>query len=90
MKTTIELTDELFRLAKATAASQGRSLRDFFTEALEEKLAQSKSEAGDLFPPWMKYFGTFENSPDETLRIQEAVDREFGQIDPLEAPESEA
>jgi hypothetical protein len=40
MKTTLELPDELFRKAKATAASSGQSLKAFFTEALQAKLAK--------------------------------------------------
>jgi hypothetical protein len=40
VKTTIELPDELFREAKATAARRGTALKQFFTEALAEKLAR--------------------------------------------------
>jgi hypothetical protein len=39
MKTTIDLPDELFREAKATAARRGIALREFVRQALEEKLA---------------------------------------------------
>ena len=38
MKTTIELADPTFRQAKVLAASRGMTLKQFFTEALEEKL----------------------------------------------------
>ncbi len=84
MKTTVELPDALFRAAKATAARQGRSLREFFTEALQEKLREEIPEGPVPPPPWMKYFGAFAGSPAESARIQDAIDDEFGKVDPLE------
>ena len=39
MKTTIEIPDELFKKAKATAALQGESLRKLICDALETRLA---------------------------------------------------
>ena len=42
MKTTLEIPDPLFRKAKATAAQQGQTLKQFVTEALNDKLAVSK------------------------------------------------
>lgn len=88
MKTTVELPDDLFRAAKATAAREGRSLRELFTEALQEKLNQLQSGKPAPAPPWMKYFGAFENSQAESTRIQDAIDEEFGSIDPLEDRQS--
>ena len=38
MKTTFDLPDALVRKAKALAAQQGRPLRDFVAEAIDEKL----------------------------------------------------
>ena len=38
MKTTLELPDQLFRTAKATAAERGRTLKEFMTEAVRDKL----------------------------------------------------
>ncbi|NOX98840.1 MAG: hypothetical protein GXP30_03760 [Verrucomicrobia bacterium] len=38
MKTTLELPDTAFRQVKALAASRGITLKQFFSEALEEKL----------------------------------------------------
>lgn len=84
MKTTVELPDDLFRAAKATAARQGRSLREFFTEALQEKLRDERLEGPAPPPPWMKYFGAFAESRAESARIQDAIDDEFGKVDPLE------
>jgi hypothetical protein len=42
MKTTIELPDDLFRNAKATAARRGTALKQFVQEALQEKLAREQ------------------------------------------------
>jgi len=84
VKTTIELPDDLFRAAKATAAREGCSLWEFLTEALREKLGQSQSGEPAPPPPWMRYSGTFEASRAESARIQDAIDEEFGAIDPLE------
>lgn len=39
MRTTIELPDEILRLAKSRAALSGVSLRQFFIEAVQQKLA---------------------------------------------------
>jgi len=38
MKTTLEMPDELFRRAKATAAQRGQSLKQLVTTALEREL----------------------------------------------------
>jgi hypothetical protein len=39
MRTTIELPDKLLTRAKSRAAAEGVSLKDFFIDALERKLA---------------------------------------------------
>ena len=44
MRTTIELPDELLRRAKGRAALAGVSLKEFFVEALEQKLAPEKNK----------------------------------------------
>ena len=43
MRTTIEIPDDLFRRAKATAALQGSTLKDLVVRALERELAQQRS-----------------------------------------------
>jgi hypothetical protein len=40
VKTTLEIADDLFRRAKATAALRGESLKDFGSEALQAHLEQ--------------------------------------------------
>ena len=43
MKTTLEIPDPVFRKAKAQAAERGIPLRQFVTEAVQEKLAAAKT-----------------------------------------------
>ena len=44
MRTTIELPDELLQAAKVSAASAGVSLRTFFLEAVQQKLAPAQKK----------------------------------------------
>ncbi|MBV9399488.1 MAG: hypothetical protein JO062_16000 [Bryobacterales bacterium] len=81
MKTTLEIPDPVFRKAKAKAAERGIPLRQFVTEAVEEKLATSQSAAAK---PWLKGFGSLRHLHDETVRIQRLIDEEFEQIEPEE------
>ena len=84
MKTTLEIPEPLFRKAKATAAAEGRPLREFITEAIEQKLGAS-SHAGRQQALWMKLAGTFGKDPEmirENRRIQKIIDKEFSRIDP--------
>ena len=79
MKTTIELPDDLFREAKATAARRGTALREFVREALAEKLARERGErvaAGKwpVPPP--------DVPSEEIRRVQAIIDAEFDQIEP--------
>lgn len=43
MKTTLEMPDELFRRAKATAAQRGQSLKQLITAALQHELSRPKT-----------------------------------------------
>ena len=79
MKTTLEMPDPVFRKAKAKAAEQGIPLRQFVTEAVEEKLAALRAHADK---PWMKSFGALRHLHDENVRIQQIIDEEFERIDP--------
>ncbi|MGH8751562.1 MAG: hypothetical protein ACREUV_07635 [Burkholderiales bacterium] len=42
MKTTLEISDALFREAKATAAMRGQSLKDLITDAVRREIRQAK------------------------------------------------
>ena len=78
MKTTLEIPDKVFRRAKAKAAERGIPLRQFVTEAVEDKLAGPPAED----KPWMKHFGGLRHLHEENLRIDKLIEEEFGQIEP--------
>jgi len=82
MKTTIEIPDQLFRRAKATAAERGQSLRAFVAEALQEKLSGRSGQPGGEGPRWMRGFGELRRLRSETARIQRIIDREFDVVEP--------
>jgi hypothetical protein len=79
MKTTLEIPDPIFRRAKSKAAEQGIPLRQFVTEAVEDKLAaNTKTED----KPWMIAFGKLRHLRKETPRINRIIEEEFEQIEP--------
>ena len=78
MKTTLELPNELFREAKATAARKGLPLRQLVTEAIQEKLNRERSDQ----KPWMKHFGSLAHLHAENQRIEKLITEEFSAIDP--------
>ena len=80
MKTTLELPDQLFRKAKATAAERGQSLKQFVTDALRDKLALEHGRGRDE-PAWMQGFGKLRHLHKETVRVQSVIDREFEVIE---------
>lgn len=44
MRTTIDIPETLLRRAKAAAALEGKTLKDFFTQALEQRLRPGADE----------------------------------------------
>lgn len=80
MKTTVEIPDALFRQAKVAAAQQGLSLKDFFTDAVKQKL-RGKAAGTPEQPPWMKAFGGLRELRKENKRIMRIIDSEFETID---------
>ncbi len=79
MKTTVELPDDLFRRAKASAAAQGMSLREFFSQALEARLRARSPRPAE--PEWKSLAGGLAPLRKETRRIQARIDEEFGHVD---------
>ena len=78
MKTTIEIPGTTLRRAKSIAASRGISLKQLFTEALEDKLKTAATPRSE--PEWLKLAGAFgKTAADrvETRRIQQRIDAEF-------------
>ncbi len=82
MKTTVEIPDPLFRKAKARAAERGQTLKEFMSEALQEKLLTKAGNARAGEPEWMKGFGKLHHLRKETARIQKRVDKIFEVIEP--------
>ena len=84
MKTTLEISDNLFRKVKATAADRGQTMKQFVTEALQEKLLGKGSGGASAKAAWLKFFGVFGKTAAEraeTRRIQKLIDDEFEQVD---------
>jgi hypothetical protein len=79
MKTTLEIPDPTFRKAKATASALGIPLREFVTQAVEEKLSQGGQRQGR---PWLECAGELAHLHKETMRIQKIIEEEFEQIEP--------
>jgi hypothetical protein len=78
VKTTIEIPGTTLRRAKTVAVSRGISLKQLFTEALEDKLKTSGNPSAE--PAWMKLEGAFgktRSTRAETRRIQQRIDAEF-------------
>ncbi len=81
MKTTLEIPDPVFRRAKARAAERGIPLRQFVTEAVEEKLL-AKPAAGNR--PWISLAGKLRHLRKESARINRLIEKEFERIEPEE------
>ena len=79
MKTTLEIRDQIFRKAKATASALGIPLREYVTQAVEEKLSLGSQRPGK---PWLECAGELAHLHKETMRIQKIIDEEFEQIEP--------
>jgi hypothetical protein len=81
MKTTLELPDLTFRRAKTFAAARGITLKQLFTEALDEKLRQSSKKENRTESSWMRGFGQLSNLKTENARIMSLVEKEFKQVE---------
>ncbi|HEY3837769.1 MAG TPA: hypothetical protein VGL72_14410 [Bryobacteraceae bacterium] len=79
MKTTLEIPDPVFRKAKATASALGIPLREYITQAVEEKLLLESRRRGK---PWLECAGELAHLHKETVRIQKIIDEEFEPIEP--------
>ena len=81
MKTTIEIPDELFKRAKATAAIRGESLKDLIRDALETRLAVVPPPHADR-SGWRNVFGLAE--PKSVEAVNRIIAEELEQVDPSE------
>jgi hypothetical protein len=82
VKTTLEIPDALFREVKSKAAARGQTLKEFVSQALQEKLAPRRGQARAAEPEWMRGFGKLRHLHDETKRIQARVREEFEVVEP--------
>ncbi len=82
MKTTLEIPDALFRRVKSKAAERSQTLREFVSEALQEKLASKRSSARSDEPEWMQGFGMLRRLRRETENIQERIREAFEPVEP--------
>ena len=72
VKTTLDLPDAALRQAKAVVADRGVTLKQFVTEALDEKLRRASvatASGHSAAPPWMDGFGALADLRDENRRI---------------------
>ena len=80
MKTTVEIPDALFRKVKAAAAEEGKSLKEFFTEAVSIRLNQKNpGDSGAM--PWEAAFGGLKHLHRENHRIDGIIAAEFETVD---------
>ena len=78
MKTTLEIPDPIFRRAKSKAAQRGIPLRQFVTEAVEDKLKDSPTTRKK---PWLKGLGKLKHLRKETERINRIIEEDSEKID---------
>ena len=76
MKTTLEIPDFLVLRAKSVAAERGIPLRQFVTEAVQEKLKVTSQEK-----PWMKHLGKLKHLRKESREVEKRVEEAFEQIE---------
>lgn len=79
MKTTLEIPDDLFRQAKASAALLGESLKDFFTAAIRAHLEQQEPKVSQT-RGWRSVFGRAK--PEDVAEVDRLTEREFERIEP--------
>jgi hypothetical protein len=80
MKTTVELSDRLLRRAKALAANQGKTLKQVFSEALEQRLRVVEGSPAPR-PGWRRLAGSLSGLRAETGKIEKRIREEFEQVD---------
>lgn len=82
MKTTLEIPDVLFRRTKSKAAERGQTLREFVTEALQEKLAPKAGRARRRQPEWMAGFGKLRRLRKGSDGIRQRIHEAFETVEP--------
>jgi hypothetical protein len=81
MRTTIDIPDALFRRAKATAAMEGKSLRQIVVAALESQLRSPPPAV----PAWKALAGGLRDLRRETRRVERRIALAFEHLDEEES-----
>jgi hypothetical protein len=82
VKTTIELSDNLFRKAKAAAVHEGLTLKKLFTQALEMRLRRTSTSHRLAGPEWMRAYGALRHLRRDRKRFERVIESEFEKIEP--------
>jgi len=77
VKTTLDIPDALLRQMKARAALRGTSMRDFFVQAIEDRLDAEQRKPRRLHG-WRAVFGKAPKGA--TAKVQTVIDAEFEKI----------
>jgi hypothetical protein len=83
MKTTLEIPDDLFREAKAKAATEGRKLKDVVADALRAAIRQESAAKHDLRTT---RFPILKSGKPGTLTVEEVRRAEVEMDNEAEAP----
>jgi hypothetical protein len=78
VRITLEIPDAIFRRAKSVAAQRGILLREFVTEAVTDKLADTGKTGPER---WMAAFGKLRHLRKETARINRLIEEEFENVE---------
>ena len=79
MKSTLDLSDTLFTTIKITVATEGISMKEFITQAIEMRL---KSKPAIEAKPWQKAFGGLQDLHKESRKLDKIITEEFGKVNP--------
>jgi hypothetical protein len=75
-------TNALPGSARGKAAERGQSLKDFVSEALQDKLASGQRSGAASEPGWMRGFGKLRGLRGETRRIERRIRETFEVVEP--------
>jgi hypothetical protein len=80
VKTTVDIPDDVFREAKASAAARGIPLRELVCEGLVKLLREDGKALVGQMKGWPVPPSRI--SPEEAKKIDDAIEEAFEQIDP--------
>ncbi|MDP0498822.1 MAG: hypothetical protein Q7P63_01870 [Verrucomicrobiota bacterium JB022] len=80
MKLTFEVPNDVAADVEAQAAARGQSVDAYLASVVQERVAAEKSAQPEK--PWMRFAGMFKDYPEDTRRINEAIEEEFERIHP--------